>query len=144
MQNCLEHYTSLFVVKNFEEALEKVNILSPGVVTLPVEDAAQYVSKITSLSVLLGHFTPPLGLDLVGGPSGLVNTMGSARFSTSMSPATFNRRFTVMEFDRSALERFEQESTKLAEEEGFTTHEASFRNRREDPSRDGKKLRSNL
>jgi histidinol dehydrogenase len=43
-----------------------------------------------------------------------------------MSPMSFVRRFTLIEFDRDALNRHEIESLKLAKEEGFSTHGASF------------------
>jgi len=111
-----------------------VNEIAPGVLCLVVDQAASYVSQIQKCgSILLGHFTPPVSIELVGGPSGTVPTLGSAAYSLSMSPASFVRRFTVMElvmeFDQSALERFEQESVELSQEEGFHTHEASYRKR---------------
>jgi histidinol dehydrogenase len=130
IETCLEKRTTLFVTKNFKEAINCVNQIAPGVVCLAVDNPNEYVSEIHACgSLLLGHYTPPVGLDLVGGPSGLVGTLGSAAFSVSMSPASFVRRFTVMEFDKSALERFQQESVFLSKEEGFPTREASFKSR---------------
>lgn len=130
IQACLEKRITLFLTKNLESSLEFVNQISPGVLCLAVDGASDLISKVKSCgSLLLGHFTPPVGLDLVGGPSGLVGTLGSAQFSVSMSPASFVRRFTVMEFDKSALDRFQKEAVCLAKEEGFTTHEASLKSR---------------
>ncbi|MDB5037950.1 MAG: Histidinol dehydrogenase [Bacteriovoracaceae bacterium] len=133
IQACLEKRTTLFIVKSLDDAIEKVNQLTPGVVCLAVDDASKYIPEVKSCgSLLLGHYTPPVGLDLVGGASGLVSTLGSAAFSVSMSPASFVRRFTVMEFDKPALERLQKESISLAKEEGFLTHEAALQSRFED------------
>ncbi len=129
-QQCLEKHTLIFKTKSINEGIELVNEIAPGVLCLVVDQAASYVSQIQKCgSILLGHFTPPVSIELVGGPSGTVPTLGSAAYSLSMSPASFVRRFTVMEFDQSALERFEQESVELSQEEGFHTHEASYRKR---------------
>lgn len=127
IRSCLETRTAFFQVQNIEEAIEYVNRISPGVVCLPIDSASKYMSQINSCgSILLGHFTPAIGLDLIGAPSGLVNTLGTAAFSLSMSPLSFVRRFTLIEIDRKALNRHEIESLKLAQEEGFHTHGASF------------------
>jgi len=149
IQKCLERNTNFFLVDNFDQGLKLVNQLAPGILCLPVENASDHLEKVRACgSVLLGNFTPPVGMDLVGGPSGLVTTLGSAAYSVSMSPASFVRRFTVMEFDKMALLRFEKEAVKLAQEEGFRTHEASYRSRFEEsdthdnhPSQDKKKAR---
>lgn len=132
IRSCLETRTSFFQVKNTEEAIDVVNDISPGVVVLPTDSATKWMSAIRSCgSVLLGHYTPAVGLDLIGAPSGLVNTLGTAAYSLSMSPMSFVRRFTLIEFDRDALNRHEIESLKLAKEEGFSTHGASFSARSE-------------
>jgi histidinol dehydrogenase len=133
IQECLERRTIFFQTKDLEEAIEYSNQIAPGVVCLSVDEASGLVSKVNACgSLLIGHFTPPVGLDLVGGASGLVGTWGSANYSLSMSPASFVRRFTVMEFDSAALGRFQKEAICLAEEEGFLTHEASFKTRLEE------------
>lgn len=130
IQACLEKKTYFYVVKTVDQGIDFANALAPGVLCLAIDGASDWVSKVQACgSLLLGHYTPPVGLDLVGGPSGLVSTMGAASYSVSMSPASFVRRFTVMEFDRSALERFHGESVQLAQEEGFSTHEISFSSR---------------
>ncbi len=130
IEACIERRLILFQTKDVSKAIDLVNELAPGVVCLAMDNASERVADLRACgSVLLGHFTPPVGLDLVGGASGLVGTMGSASYSVSMSPASFVRRFTVMEFDKDALERFSRESVQLAKEEGFLAHERSFKAR---------------
>ena len=132
IQQSLEHNFYCFLVRNMDEAIQYTNQIAPGVVCITVKNASDYVEQVKACgSVLLGHFTPSTALDLVGGPSGLVNTMGAAAFTLTMSPALFCRRFSVVEFNREALERFEKESLNIAEEEGFFTHEASYKSRLE-------------
>lgn len=128
IQACFETRTTFFKVKNTKEAIDCVNRISPGVVSLNVDQPHQWISKIKSCgALLLGPHTPPVGLDLFGAPSGLVNTMGTADFSVSMSPTSFMRRFTLLEMDQMALSRHEEESLKLAQQEGYLTHGASFK-----------------
>jgi histidinol dehydrogenase len=133
IQECLESNTFCFQVKRYSEAIELVNQIAPGIVCLPVDKAADHLSKISCCgTVLLGNYTPPTALDLIGGPTGLVKTLGSAAYSEILTPGAFVRRFGSVEFDKDALERLHAESSVLAKEEGFSTHELPFKVRLED------------
>ncbi len=127
IRQCLDQKTYFFQVKSNRESLRHINRMAPSVLCLVVDGAQDLIPLVDSVgTVLLGHNTPPVGLDIFGAPSGLVNTLGTAQFMMSMSPLSFVRRFTILEMDKSALERHEQESLRLAKEEGFTTHVGTF------------------
>lgn len=130
VESCLEKNTYFFLVKNLNEAFSIINQISPGTVCLNLKNASDYASEIHSCgSLLIGEYTPSPSLDLVGGASGLSNTLGSAGFSLSMSPATFARRYGVIEYDQLALERYRAEALQLAKDVGFTTYEQSYNSR---------------
>lgn len=130
VESCLEKNTYFFLVKNISEAFAITNQIAPGVVCLDLKNASDFASEIRSCgSLLIGEYTPSPGMDLVGGPSGPVNTLGTASYSLSISPASFVRRFGLVEYSREALERYSKDAVLLAREVGFTTHENSYKTR---------------
>jgi histidinol dehydrogenase len=130
VESCLEKNTYFFLIKNLPEAFSIINQISPGTVCLDLKNASDYSSEIRSCgSLLIGEFTPSPSMDLVGGASGPVNTLGSASHSVSISPASFVRRFGVIEYDQESLARYRKEAVHLAQDIGFTTHEQSYKAR---------------
>jgi len=77
----------------------------------------------------MGRFTSPVSLDLYGGAIGIVPTLGAAASVTMSSPASFLRRFSVIEVQKEAVQRLKQESIALAVAEGFATHQGAFKTR---------------
>lgn len=130
IKNCLENNLHFFVSNSLEKSIQVVNQLSPGTVVLNFEKASEYVEKIKSCGcLLLGPYTPPVSLDLFGGGTGIVPTLGAAAFSSMSSPASYQRIFSLIEVEKSALERLQHESLELAHTEGFSTYEAVFNSR---------------
>ncbi len=110
-----------------------MNRWAPGLVVLPIDDAAEQVSKIRRCGgVLLGKYSSPVSLDLYGGAIGLVPTLGAAASMTMSSPAAYMRRFSLIEVQKEAVKRLQQESMALAQAEGFLTHQAAFRTREDE------------
>jgi len=127
VKSCLERNLTCFLVRNLDESFSVVNDLAPALLCVCIKNASDHLDEVRSCgSVLLGQFTPPVALDIIGGPLGIVSTMGAASFALSMSPGAFVKRFPVMEISQSALERLHAQSRVLAKEEGYSTHEAAF------------------
>lgn len=130
VRHCLESNTHLFYMDSFEQTLRYINRLAPGVTCLRTKNAADHIDKITATgSLLLGQYTPPVSLDLIGGAIGLVGTLGAAGFSTLSSPETYVRRFGVVELQKEALLRLQKNSLEMAKAEGFSTYEEVFSSR---------------
>lgn len=120
IRDCLESNTHFFLVNDVDEAFKICNRLAPGVLCVPIRKAADHIDKVSSAgALLLGHFTPPAALDLVGGASGLVPTLGAAVFSSMSSPKTFVREFALIEIQKEALERLRGKSEALAQAENL-------------------------
>lgn len=127
---CLEKNFVCVIVKNTDEALKWVNQLAPATLCLHLKNPSDYIKKVQACGLLLlGPFTPPTAVDLFGGASGALATAGAARFFQFISPASFQRRFSYVEIDRSALERTQESSRELARLEGFVVHDESFKTR---------------
>lgn len=130
VRNCLESNTHLLLMKRLEDSFQVVNRLSPGLLCLVLDNAAEHIGRVSSCgSLLLGHYTTPVSLDLIGGATGLVSTLGSASHFSLTTPATFSRQFSVVEIQKEALQRFQKASLELSETEGFMAHEAVFSSR---------------
>ena len=129
---CLEKNFLCLIVKNTDEALRFVNQISPATVCLHIKNPSDSIRKIHSCGLLLiGPYTPPTAVDLFGGAAGALPTSGAAQFFQAISPASFQRRFSYVEVDRSALERSQESSQELARLEGFIVHDESFKARLE-------------
>jgi len=130
IRNCLDVNTHFIQSQSMAEGAEWLNRWAPGIVVLPVDDAAEHVSLIKRCGgVLMGRFTSPVSLDLYGGAIGIVPTLGAAASVTMSSPASFLRRFSVIEVQKEAVQRLKQESIALAVAEGFATHQGAFKTR---------------
>ena len=130
VQTCLEKNFYCFVTGSLEQSIEGVNRLSPGTVCLQIENATEVLKGIRAAGqVLLGSYTLPSAVDVVGGAAGLVPTLGASVFSSSLSPASFMRRYPYVEVSQEALERTHLESEKLAAEEGFHTRSIPYKAR---------------
>jgi histidinol dehydrogenase len=129
---CLEKNFVCLMVKNIDEALKWVNQLAPATLCLHVKNPSDHIKKVQACGLLLlGPFTPPTAVDLFGGASGALATSGAAKFFQFISPASFQRRFSYVEVDQSALERTQESSRELARLEGFVVHDESFKTRLE-------------
>lgn len=130
IRRCLELNTQLISFDDVEEGYQFINELAPGLVVMPIDDAAEHLSKLRRCGgVLAGKYTSPVSLDLYGGAVGLVPTLGSAASVALSSPAAFVRRFSVIEIQKDAVKRLQAESLALAEAEGFSTHKAAYKAR---------------
>lgn len=128
VDSCMQLNTYCFLVKNLEEAFSCINEIAPAVLCLRIEGASDYVKKVkTCGTVLLGPYTPPVALDLIGGASGVVKTHGTSQFSRLLTPDAFTHQFSSLEFSRGALKRYEDASRLLSLEEGFVTHGLSYK-----------------
>lgn len=127
---CLESRTSFFETSSIPKAIDVINELSPGFVSIQTKHASEFIPLVRNCgALLLGSFTPPAMIDLIGGAIGLVSTLGASRFFSPTGPATFTRQFRVMEIDRAALERYRHKSLELSKVERFSTRKAVFNSR---------------
>lgn len=133
ISQCVESNFFCFLTKSVSESIERVNELAPGTICLQLKSPNDYVSQIRACgSLLVGPYSPPTALDIIGGAAGLIPTLGAADYSMSLSPSAFLRRFPYIEVSKEALERAQATSVRLAREEGFVSHDQSFQVRLDD------------
>lgn len=130
LKGCLESNLKFLLTDSVDESIGLTNRIGPGLVCLAIEDSGDKISKIeTAGAILLGHYTPPALHEIFGGATGIVPTLGTAAFSSALSPSNFVRRIPVIDIDKDALARFKQSSLNISKIEGFSTRESVFQAR---------------
>jgi histidinol dehydrogenase len=122
-EKALRGQGAIFVVETELEMADAINRLAPEHAELAVRDARKLAGRITTAGALfLGAHTPePVG-DYIAGPSHVLPTGGSARFSGPLSVADFVKRTSIIEYDAAALEAQTDHITALTAVEGLDGH----------------------
>ncbi len=115
--------SAIIVVEDEAAAIETANELAPEHLGLMLKNASDAAGKIRNAgAVFVGPYTPEALGDYSAGPSHVLPTGGSARFSSGLSVYDFYRRFCVMEFSKDALRKQADTIRQLACTEGLTGH----------------------
>lgn len=122
-EQALRGQGAVFVVDSDTEMADAINRLAPEHAELAVRDARKLAARITTAGALfLGSHTPePVG-DYIAGPSHVLPTGGSARFSGPLSVADFVKRTSIIEYDAPALDAQSDHITALTAVEGLDAH----------------------
>ena len=116
-------------VKNLDAAIEIANAMAPEHLELLISGAERYLAKVRNAgAIFLGVASPAAMGDYVAGPSHVLPTQGSGRFSSGLSVATFFKRSSVIRFNgqRSELPQWKA-ALQMAETEGMVNHAHSLR-----------------
>ncbi|MCI0455593.1 MAG: histidinol dehydrogenase [Gemmataceae bacterium] len=133
-RTCLESYGALVLARNAEEAVAWTNRLAPEHLHIATRDPEALLEKIDNAgAVFLGHYSPVALGDYAAGPSHVLPTGGTARFTSGLSANDFLRRSSVLAFTRSGLEALAEDVRLLANKEGLTAHAASVAVRLTEP-----------
>jgi histidinol dehydrogenase len=117
-------------VDNPDEAVELVNLYAPEHVSLMIRSAAKYVPKIRNAGCIFvgGHSPVALG-DYVAGPSHVLPTGGSARFSSPLGIEDFLKVTNVIALEKAAGKELGQAAITIAEAEGLKGHAQAIKMR---------------
>jgi histidinol dehydrogenase len=113
--------------RDWNDAAAKANGLAPEHLSLMVRHPRRLLSSVRNAgAVFLGPWSPVAAGDYWAGPSHVLPTGRSARFSSGLSVQTFLKRSSVIEVSRAALRRNGRLVARLAEAEGLVYHAASL------------------
>lgn len=117
--------SALFLVKvnSIEDAIAITNECAPEHVEVFTINAKQDASKVVNAgAVFIGELSAePLG-DFVAGPSHVLPTNSSARFSSGLSAASFFRRTSIIEFTKESYDELAPLAYEFAQMEGLVGH----------------------
>lgn len=119
----LESRGGIAVVDSLDEAIELVNTYAPEHLCLMVEGAWSLVGKIHNAGgIFLGEGSPEALGDYVAGPSHIMPTGGSARFSSPLSVADFLKTTSLVALTDEAASEVGRAAATIARAEGLTAH----------------------
>jgi histidinol dehydrogenase len=122
----LEQFGALVLAGSVNEAITCVNQLAPEHLHIATRDAEQLCDRIDNAgAIFLGHHTPVALGDYAAGPSHVLPTGGTARFTSGLSVNDFLRRCSVLSFTLEGLAGMANDVRLLARHEGLTGHAAS-------------------
>jgi histidinol dehydrogenase len=114
------------VLKTMDEIIALTNVRAPEHVELLTRDARTLSKKITHAgAIFIGPYSPTAVGDYFAGPSHVLPTGGTARFSSGLSSADFVKRSSIIEYTQKALGKAAQSIIALAEREGLKFHASS-------------------
>ena len=115
------------VIDNLDSAPGLVDRLAPEHVELAVADPDRLASAIRHAgAIFLGRFAPEAVGDYIAGPSHVLPTSRSARFSSGLGVPDFLKRTSIIGCDAGALSAIAPAAEILAGEEGLDAHALSL------------------
>ncbi len=122
----------VIVVKNLQEALPLIDRIAAEHLEIMVDNPAEYAKNIRHAGALfLGRHTPEAIGDYTAGPSHVLPTAGTARFSSGLSVFDFLKRSSVIECSASSFKELAEATEILANSEGLGAHALSITVRKE-------------
>lgn len=119
------------VVSNTDEAIQVANAAAPEHLCILTEDASDLVEKVRNAGGLfVGEWSAEVMADYVAGPSHVMPTSGTARFSSALSVRNFLRITPVLTFDDDTFLKLSKDAEILAKLEGLHGHAAASEYRR--------------
>lgn len=115
------------VVKDLDDAITLANEYAPEHLCLLVEEPKKLIPSIVNAGgIFVGESSPEVLGDYTAGPSHIMPTGGSARFSSPLSVLDFLKITSIVEFDSHELYRQGPYASELARAEGLTGHARSI------------------
>ena len=119
----LARHGALVVVDGLEDAIELANRLAPEHLELLVRVPAPLLPRARHAgAVFVGGQTPEVVGDYVAGPSHVLPTAGTARFSSPLGIEDFVKRSSVIEYSARGLAAARAHLATLTEVEGLAGH----------------------
>ncbi len=114
------------IVDDRAAALAVVDAIAPEHLELQIDDAEDFAADVNNAgAIFCGNFAPASVGDYVAGPSHVLPTYGSARFSSALTVGDFCKDHHVVTITERGMARLGPHTAALAEVEGLAAHAAS-------------------
>ncbi len=116
----------MILSNNMDEAAEIANLIAPEHLELMTKNPEALAQKIIHAgAIFMGHYTPEAIGDYVAGPSHVLPTSSTARFSSGLSVYDFLKRSSIINCSEKSYRAIAPAASTLAAEEGLTAHKLS-------------------
>lgn len=113
----------LLLVADMDQAMKVVNRIAPEHLELMVQDPDSLLEMTTCAgAIFLGKYTPEALGDYMAGPNHVLPTGGTARFFSPLGVYDFQKKSSIIKYDRQALKRRAQKVSRFARLEGLEAH----------------------
>ena len=117
----------IIIAKNIDESFNLSNQLAPEHLELLIDNAESYLSKVSNAgAVFLGKNTPEALGDYIAGPSHVLPTSRSAKFSSGLSVYDFLKKISLIGCTDKSLANLGEAAIKIATNEGLDGHARSI------------------
>jgi histidinol dehydrogenase len=130
IQRVLDRNTWLIQVASVADAVALANQIAPEHCEVIMRDARRVSGGIvTAGAIFLGNWSPTVLGDYIAGPSHVLPTDGAGASFAGLTVDQFQRRTSVVEYNRASLKKALKSVKKFAELEGLSAHgkSAEFR-----------------
>ncbi|MEE8598790.1 MAG: histidinol dehydrogenase [Dehalococcoidales bacterium] len=128
----LETRGIIAVVSGMDEAIELANLYAPEHLCLMVDSAASYIDKISNAGcIVVGNKSTVVLGDYVVGPSHVLPTGGTARFSSPLNVGDFIKLINLVTVGEASLKQLAEAASTIARAEGFEAHARAVEKRLE-------------
>ena len=126
----IENYGKIIITDSLEAAVDVANFIAPEHLELAVENPMSLLEHVKNAgAVFLGHYSPEALGDYFAGPSHVLPTDGTARFSSPLNVDDFIKKSSVIYYDRQALADVYEDIAAFARAEGLEAHARSAESR---------------
>ena len=114
-----------------QDGVDLANKLAPEHLQLMVENADQLVANISNAgAIFVGYYSPEALGDYVAGPSHVLPTSGTAKFSSGLSIYDFLKKISIINCSKEDFAAVADQTSILAESEGLECHAGSIKVRK--------------
>ena len=122
-RQAMEEQGCIAIVKDLDEAIDLANRFAPEHLCLMVERPRDYVDRVRNAgAVFLGQYSHEVLGDYVAGPSHVMPTGGTARFSSGLGVHSFVKITPVVALDDTTSAEITGAASVIARAEGLTAH----------------------
>ena len=125
-----KNFGAIIIVDDVNQSVALIDRISPEHLQLAVESPESISKEVSNAgAIFLGRFTPEAMGDYLAGPSHVLPTDGTARFSSGLGVADFMKRSSIIGCDSDSLTKLGPHAAILAEAEGLQAHALSITSR---------------
>ncbi len=119
-------------IANLNQGIEYINLKAPEHLELLIRNQEKILHKIeNSGAIFLGNYSPVAVGDYIAGPSHILPTDRTARFSSGLSVYDFLKRISIINYNQVKLKKDLPYALTLAKTEGMKYHYQSLKVRGE-------------
>ena len=126
IQSSLKRRGAFILVRDLNEAVELVNYIAPEHLELSVDDPEDMLPRIRNAgAIFMGRFTSESLGDYCAGPSHVLPTSSTARFSSPLGVYDFQKRSSIVMCNEKSASKLGKTASIIARGESLTAHARS-------------------